>query len=291
MKKTAYIAIGGIAASAILITTAFNSSDSVASVGDTEITKEALYEEMLRSSGEETLQLLITDEIIRQEAEKEQIGVSTEEIEAEKAEYAEQYGSEEALEEALTSSGMTIEDMEIEIEKFLQLEKLIGAEIDITEEAMRTYFEENEDTFAQEEEVEASHILLSDEEAAEEVIEKLEEGEDFAALAEEYSTDTSNAANGGELGSFASGAMVPEFEEAAFAMEIGETSDPVETEFGYHVIHVTGKTEAAEADFEGSEVEIQEILFEEAFQAQYPLWLEGKTADYDITNTLTEGDD
>lgn len=291
MKKTAYIAIGGIAASAILITTAFNSSDSVASVGDTEITKEALYEEMLRSSGEETLQLLITDEIIRQEAEKEQIGVSTEEIEAEKAEYAEQYGSEEALEEALTSSGMTIEDMEIEIEKFLQLEKLIGAEIDITEEAMRTYFEENEDTFAQEEEVEASHILLSDEEAAEEVIEKLEEGEDFAALAEEYSTDTSNASNGGELGSFASGAMVPEFEEAAFAMEIGETSDPVETEFGYHVIHVTGKTEAAEADFEGSEVEIQEILFEEAFQAQYPLWLEGKTADYDITNTLTEGDD
>ena len=79
---------------------------------------------------------------------------------------------------------------------------------------------------------------------------KLKDGEDFATLAEEYSTDTSNADNGGELGFFPRGKMVAEFEEAAFSMKVDEISDPVKTEHGYHIIHVTDKKEAKEAVFE-----------------------------------------
>ncbi|OES43851.1 peptidylprolyl isomerase [Domibacillus iocasae] len=91
--------------------------------------------------------------------------------------------------------------------------------------------DQEKDTFATSEKVEASHILIEDEETANEVIKKLEAGEDFAELAKEYSTDTASAENDGELGFFGTGEMTEEFETAAFAMKVGETSDPVKTDW------------------------------------------------------------
>ena len=93
----------------------------------------------------------------------------------------------------------------------------------------KAYFEENKEKFEQAEQVQANHILVEDEETAKEVDQKLKDGGDFAELAEEYSKDPSNANNGGELGYFGKGEMVPEFEEAVFAMEVDEISSPVKT--------------------------------------------------------------
>lgn len=93
-------------------------------------------------------------------------------------------------------------------------------------------------------EVKAAHILVADEAKAKEVITKLEGGAKFADLAKEYSTDKSNAQNGGELGYFAQGDMVKEFADAAFALNKGEyTKTPVKTQFGYHVILQEDKRE------------------------------------------------
>jgi len=86
--------------------------------------------------------------------------------------------------------------------------------------------------------VNASHILVEDDATAKLVSEKITAGEDFAELAAEYSKDPGSAANGGSLGYFPRGVMVPEFEEVAFSLGIGEVSDIVASQFGYHIIKV-----------------------------------------------------
>ena len=91
------------------------------------------------------------------------------------------------------------------------------------------------------EQVRASHILVATRDAALELIDTRLQTEEFEVVAEEVSTDTSSAVNGGDLGWFTRGIMTPPFEEAAFTMEVGEISEPVQSEFGWHIINVTDR--------------------------------------------------
>ncbi|TWT16044.1 foldase [Planomicrobium sp. CPCC 101079] len=286
MKKAMYIAMGAVLAAAIFLMAGFIQKDAVASVNGTDIDKEELYEELVVANGAAALDTMISDEIVKQEAEKANVEVTQEEIDAEMKIYEEQYGGAEALESAIETSGMTVEQLEEEMKSYLLIEKLIGPDIEITDEQIETYFEENKESFAQAEQVEASHILVATKEEAEEVAKKLEDGGDFAELAAEYSTDTATAEIGGELGSFGAGEMAIEFEEAAFAMAVDEISEPVETEYGFHIIKVTGKTEAAEANLEDNKEQIKEILFDEALNTQYATWMAEKKEAADIENSL-----
>lgn len=131
-------------------------------------------------------------------------------------------------------------------------------------------------------EVCASHILVATEEEAETVLTRLEEGEDFAALAAELSIDTQSGAQGGDLGCNPPGQFVPEFAEAAMSAEIGEVTGPVESQFGFHLILVSERTDPDPDQLPSTE-EIVESLDTEAVALATNDWFLGKVEAAEVT--------
>jgi peptidyl-prolyl cis-trans isomerase C len=120
------------------------------------------------------------------------------------------------------------------------LKKEIEDTVKVTDEEAKKYYDANKDKFKEPEKINISHILVDSEAEAKDILAKLKGGADFAALAKEKSKDASKE-KGGELGFIAKGQTVPEFEQAAFALQPGQLSGVVKTQFGYHIIKVTGK--------------------------------------------------
>ena len=120
----------------------------------------------------------------------------------------------------------------------------------ITEEALRDIYAERYLGGEPAREYNAAHILVETEEEAQEVLAALEDGADFADLARDRSRDPGSAANGGDLGWFGLGRMVPAFEEAVVGLAPGETSAPIETQFGWHVVRLLDSRDTAAPDFE-----------------------------------------
>jgi peptidyl-prolyl cis-trans isomerase C len=112
--------------------------------------------------------------------------------------------------------------------------------VTISDEEVKKYFDDNKEMFKGEASVSAKHILVDTEEKATEIKEKINNGLGFEDAAREFSTCPSSS-QGGDLGVFTRGKMVPEFENAAFELELGEISNPVKTQFGYHLIKVDEK--------------------------------------------------
>jgi foldase protein PrsA len=286
---TLWSIIGGVVLiGSLLAVFGFSKEDAVAKVGSETISKEDLYTTLVDQYGDGALDTLIAEKIVKLESEKKDLTVKDSEIKKELENIKGQYDSEEAFNEALASSGSDLDSVKENIKTYLLTEKLLKDRIKITDDQIKEYFEANKDTFAQSEQVEASHILVDDEKTAQEVKKKLDDGGDFAELAKEYSTDTSNADSGGELGYFGKGEMVTEFDDKAFSMKKGEISEPVKTEFGYHIIKVTGKKEAKEAVLADHKDEIKDILFDQALQTEYGTWLSEKKKEYKIENTLKD---
>ncbi len=136
----------------------------------------------------------------------------------------------------------------------------------ITPEEVKARYEKEIAAIEPQEEVKARHILVKTEQEAKDVIAALDGGKDFAELAKEKSTDA--AAEGGDLGYFTKGRMVPEFEVAAFALEKGAyTKEPVKTQFGYHVILVEDKRNQAPPTLEQVEPQVRQLLMRDKYVA------------------------
>jgi peptidyl-prolyl cis-trans isomerase C len=142
-----------------------------------------------------------------------------------------------------------IESISKEVITSMAINKILS-DITVTDDEVKKYYEDNKETFAEPATVSARHILVETEEEAKKAKEEIaSEKMSFGDAAMKYSTCPSNQ-QGGNLGEFSKGMMVPEFEEAAFTSEIGVVTEPVKTQFGYHLILVDAKNEASIKSFD-----------------------------------------
>ncbi|REJ37582.1 MAG: foldase [Bacillota bacterium] len=257
--------------------------DVVAWVNGEPITRDELYEEMVRYVGTQVLDEMILIKLVRQQAAQRGVEVSEDDVAAQLAAIEEDVGGPEQLKSVLQMYNMTYDDLKQQVNLNLLLRALVAPEIEVTEDEIRSYFDENRERLGQPEQVRARHILVETEEQAKELKERLEAGEDFAALAKEHSIDRGSAARGGDLGWFGRGVMVEPFEKAAFSLKPGEVSDPVQTDFGYHLILVEERREAREAVLdEETRSAIEEQLREEKLSQRIPEWLDELRSKADV---------
>lgn len=140
----------------------------------------------------------------------------------------------------------------------------VDAKAKVTDAAIKAVYDDEIKKLKPEEEVSARHILVATEEEAKALMVKLKAGGDFAALAKELSKDTGSGADGGSLGWFTKGKMVPEFEEAAFKGEKGKVLEPVKSQFGWHIIKVEDKRMQEPPKLDQVKPQIEEYLLRKA---------------------------
>lgn len=156
-----------------------------------------------------------------------------------------------------------VEKMKQNLLKQYSIQKLL-TQVNISEEEVKEFYENNKQFVSEPAKAKASHILVEDEVKAKEIIQSIKDGADFENQAKEFSTCPSGA-NGGDLGEFPAGSMVPEFEKAAFEMNAGDISEePVKTQFGYHIIKLVDKQDARIPEYE----EIKDQLYNQALGAK-----------------------
>ena len=242
----------------------------------------------------QVLENLIARELLYQESQKKGIKVDQQEIDAQLTGLKGRFPNEAEFKNALSRNNLTEADLRSQFERDLAIKKLLDGQIGdksaVSEKETRAYYDSNLETFKKPEQVRASHILIKVDPGADEAkkaeartkIEslqtKLKKGEDFGALAKEYSEGPSGP-KGGDLGFFGRGQMVKPFEETAFAMKPGQVSDMVETNFGYHLIMVSDRTPEGTIPYEEVKDRLQQFLKQQKVQeaiAQYVETLKGK---------------
>lgn len=174
-----------------------------------------------------------------------------------------------------------IENISKEVITSMAINKILS-DITVTDEEVKKYYEENKEAFGQPATVAARHILVETEEEANKAKDEISSGEiSFGDAAMKYSMCPSNM-QGGNLGEFSKGMMVPEFEEAAFKAEIGVITEPVKTQFGYHLIVVDAKNEASVKSFDEVKDNVLNDLLKQNQHVKYDQMLKELEAKYGV---------
>jgi len=272
----------------VLIKPPFGSgNETVATVNGVNIGKDKLYDELIKAGGPATLENLITQELIFQEAEANNVKVTDADVDTEIALIKKNFGTDEQFSAALAQYNMTLENLKSDTKMNLTIRKVLEPKTDVTEDEIKQFYDTNKAALGTPEQIQASHILVATKEEAEAILAELKQGGDFAAIAKEKSIDPGSKDNGGDLGLFGKGKMVPEFEAAAFALKINEISGIVQTENGYHIIKKTAEQAAVVPTFEEKKEEIKNQLVATEANELSEAWMTEIRAKAKITNTLT----
>ncbi|WP_169087782.1 peptidylprolyl isomerase [Paenibacillus sp. PL91] len=261
-------------------------NETVATVNGENISKDELYDELVKAGGPATLENLVTQELIQQEAKAASITVTDADIDAEIALIKKSFGTDEEFNSALAQYNMTLDSLKKDTKINLTIRKILEPKTDVTAEEMQQFYDANKEQLGTPEQIQASHILVATKEEADAILAELKQGGDFAAIAKEKSIDGSKD-KGGDLGFFGRGAMVPEFEEAAFALKVNEISGVVQSEHGFHIIKKTAEKAAVVPTFEEKKEEIKKQLVATEVNELSEAWMSEIRTKAKITNTLT----
>jgi peptidyl-prolyl cis-trans isomerase C len=227
------------------------------------------------------LQDIIIDRLLRKRSAD--LKVNEEEVEKNITQLKAQFPSEDKLKEELKKSGQTLDGVKENIRTSMRQQQWIEARIagqaDVSDADVKAFYDQHPEAFKQPEMVRASHILIMvPQDAKPEVVAakkkqieaaaaRVAKGEDFNKVASEVSEDPSAKQNGGDLNFFAKGQMVPEFSDAAFKLEKGKVSEPVKTQYGFHIIKVTDKKDPQTVAFDEAKEKITGYLKEQKKRA------------------------
>jgi peptidyl-prolyl cis-trans isomerase C len=256
-----------------------------------------LDESKLNEFRDNILQSLIDQEVLYQESVSKGIKIDQEEVKGELDNFKKQFETEAAFQKQLADMDYTEDAILAQIKQSKTIQKFIEETvmptITISDKEAKAYFDAQPDEFKVPERVSASHILIKVDPKASEaskadslkkieaIKSKLDNGEDFAELATKNS-DCPSSNKGGDLGFFGRGQMVKPFEDAAFALNPGEVSGIVETQFGYHIIKVQEKQIATTLAYDDIKEKLIESLKEDKFKEMFPAYIESLKAKYKI---------
>lgn len=242
-------------------------------------------DEVLRAA----LDQLITYTLMKQEAAARKLVVAEADVESQLQQMQKQFPNDAEFKKALTARNTSVDQLKADARTDMAIDRMVEAELATTtaatEAEAKAFYDQNPDKFQQGEAVRASHILIMANGKADEatkkaaraeadaLLKRARAGEDFAALAKEHSDDGSKE-QGGDLGFFQRGRMVPEFDKAAFALEPNQISDVVTTQFGYHIIKLMEKKGATTVPYDQVKGQIVEYLTNQKKQQRVEAFIE-----------------
>jgi len=251
-------------------TTANLGSDDVAVVGDQQISKEQFQQLMARAKKSydqqkrafpkagtaeyeqlkgQAITFLVQQSEVDEQAKNLGVNVSDEKVDKEIARYKKQFygGSDARYEKAVKQQGLTDEQARDAIRQQLvsqALFKKVTGDVKISDSDIKAYYDTHKSQYVQPESRDVRHILVTKKALADSLYQQLKSGGNFAKLAKQYSKDPGSAANGGKL-TVSKGQTVPAFDKTAFSLKTGQISQPVHTQYGYHIIQALSGVKAS----------------------------------------------
>lgn len=239
---------------------------AVAVVGSDKITAKDFHDRLEKSQGKDILKKLIDDKVVINQAKAQKMEVTDQEVSDELDKFIKErfQGDKTKYEAALKEYNMTADDIKADIRVSLTAKKIATKDVKIEDAEIKDYYDKNKESLGTPEQIHARHILVKDEAKAKELYDKLKANPaDFEKLAKENSEDPGSKDKGGDLGTFGKGAMVPEFETAAFAAKKDDIVGPVKSEFGFHIIQVLEHQDAKIPSLDESKQKITDTLKEQ----------------------------
>jgi peptidyl-prolyl cis-trans isomerase C len=233
---------------------------------------------------------LIDRELLLQRAKSLKLAVPAQQVDTQMQQLQKRFPSQEAFEKALTAQNLTMDAVKQDVESQLLRQQLVQKEIldkvNVSTGDVQTFYDKNKDKYVEAEQVRARHILIrvppevspADDTKlkgkADDALKRAKQGENFAALATELSDDGSKE-NGGDLGFFPRGRMVPAFEEVAFTLQPGQISEIVRTQFGYHIIKVEERKTGRALAFDEAKSQVKDDLTQQQTYEHYQQYMAG----------------